>query len=70
MDVLAQLQCSTSAAGDENWQVVVLMRGAIAHAGSERKDRVVEQRGAVRFLDVVHPLEQSRKCEDVEAVQL
>ena len=42
VDVLAQLQRSASAAGDDQWQIVVLVRGPIAHACSEGEDGVVD----------------------------
>ena len=42
VDVLAQLQRSASAAGDDQWQIAVLMRGPIAHARSEGEDGVVD----------------------------
>ena len=44
VDVLAQLQrsASASATGDDQWQIVVLMRGPIADACSEGEDGVVD----------------------------
>ena len=50
MHVLTELQGSTSATCDDQGKVVVLVGGAISHAGAEGEDGVIEQGGAVGLL--------------------
>ena len=69
VNVAAQFKRATSASGDDQRQVVVLVRGPIAHTCSEGEDGVVEQRGAIGFLYAVHTFEQSREGKDVESVE-
>lgn len=68
VNVGAEFQLAASSAGNNQRQVVILMGGAIAHAGSEGENGIIEQRGAVGFLDVLHSFKQSREGKDVEAV--
>ena len=68
VNVGAEFKRATSASGDDQRQIVVLMGGAIAHTGTEGEDGVVEQRGAIGFLYAVHTFEQSREGKDVESV--
>ena len=70
VDVAALPEFAASAPGDYQRQIIVLMGGAIPHARPEGKNGVVQQRGAVGFLNLVHALEQPGKGRDMEAVQL
>ena len=57
VDVLALLQAGVAAAGNDDGQIVVLVGGAVAHAGAEGEDGVIEQGGAIGLLDFIQALQ-------------
>ena len=70
MQVLAELETPGPGAGDDDRQIVVLMRGAIAQARSVGEYRVVQQGRTVCLWDAVQPLQEIRELGHVEAVDL
>ena len=70
MYMVAKFECPSTAPRHHDGQIVVLVRRAIAHTGAQRKDRIVEQRGALCLFNLVHPLKEACEGENVESVQL
>ncbi|SVD13421.1 uncharacterized protein METZ01_LOCUS366275, partial [marine metagenome] len=70
VEVLAGDEFATAGAGHHDGQRAVLVRGAITQAGAVSKNRVVQERAAVGFLDHGHLLHEISKLRDVKAVHL
>jgi len=68
-NVAARLQRSSTLAGDENWQVVVVVGIAVGVAAAVGNHAMIEQR-SVSFFDALHLVQQVCQLRRVELVDL